>query len=147
GQPLQDAEAIFTQCLLSWSDLMPLMMNHKGFDKCDLAFLQCRTHSSSPGDEVFEEQERRAGVDHGISVRRTFDCRTVWLDYPMLKALGEEPDDYRVYLDEANKTGIYIPVVMEFLPDAGVVLRARPNPYNNLGGNNFFDLYYRRMRG
>ena len=147
GQPLQDADAIFTQSFLSWSDLVRLMMHDKGFDKSDLTFLQGRTHSGSPGAEVFEEQERRAGIDRGISVRRTYDFRTVWLDYPMLKALGEEPDDYRVYLDEANKTGISIPVVMEFLPDAGVVLRARPNPYTNLGGNNFFDLYYRRMPG
>lgn len=149
GQELRTADFIATQSVLSWSDLTRLILHEEGFDKDDLDLLKGRTSSGSPGMEIRDEQGMRAGIDTTTTLKGSgpYDFRTIWLDYPILKALGQDPDDYRVYMDEADKEGVALPIVAEVMPDAKLVMRVRPNPYTNLGGTNFFDLYHRKMPG
>ena len=149
GQELRTADFIATQSIFTWSDIVRLMLHDEGFDKDDLTFLKSSTSSGSPGMEIRDEQGRRAGIDDSFNLRGSgpYDLRTIWLDYPVLRLLGQDPDDYRIHFDSTDKEGIALPVVVELLPDAELALRVRPNPYTNLGGTNFFDLYYRRRTG
>lgn len=149
GQELRNADFIATQSIMSWSDIVRLVLHDEGFTKDDLDLLKSHTSSGSPGMEIRDEQARRAGIDDSFNLRGSgpYDIRTIWLDYPILRALGQDPDDYRVHLDSTDKEGISLPIVVELDTDAALALRVRPNPYTNLGGTNFFDLYYRRRTG
>ena len=139
-----------TQRILNWGDVAHMLQqSESGYDKDAVQDAHGHPHfHGSPGAEVQDEKERRAGIDSGqrISQRRSYDWRTLWLDWPAFAQLGVPGlGDKAMVQDPESGERTRVPIIVDLLPDAQQVARVLPNVYLTSEGTPFFSAYYRRL--
>lgn len=151
GLDVRESDIVATQRLLRWGDITKMVQGQDGYDKDAVRRLFEFPHEhGSPGAEVRAEKEERAGIDPTLNVsrRRSFDVRTLWIDWPALEGMGVPGlRDAAVVQDDETGERTILPLIVELVPDSREVIRVLPNQYLTVDGNPFFAAYYKRQVG
>jgi hypothetical protein len=139
GRSLEESPIIARQSFFTYTDMIEGVMNN-GWDREAVERAKGHPESDSLGYDIERERARDSGrsLDRLGDINKPHDVRTIWVDWPILKALDATPGSQDVKDRSANIMVVYHPRSRE-------VLRVSSDPYGL--GHKPYQIAYFKKRG